>query len=266
MSKRVDKLFRRLRKEARCGFIAYVTCGDPSIDATVEIVGALEEAGADAIELGVPFSDPIADGPTIQEASQRSLSRGTNLRDCLDVARRIREKSEIPLILFSYLNPLMRYGLKEVTRDCAAAGVDSVLVTDLPPEEAKDFRAELHGNGLGLVFLLSPTSSRDRIRLVDRMSDGFIYYVSTTGVTGARNDLDPQLLARLEEIRDQVRRPLVVGFGVSKNEHYEALSSRSDAVVVGSAIVRAIGGGPAEGAASRAAEVVSSILNAGGAE
>lgn len=266
MSKRIDKLFKRLRKENRCGFIAYVTCGDPSLDATVQIIRALEEAGADAIELGVPFSDPIADGPTIQEASQRALSRGTSLSDCLEVARRVRETSEIPLILFSYLNPLMRHGLHEVARDGAAAGVDSVLVTDLPPEEAKEFGTQLRAKGLGLVFLLSPTSSRDRIRLVDRVSDGFIYYVSTAGVTGARNDLDPTLLARLDEIREQVRRPLAVGFGVSKREHYEALSSRCSAVVVGSAIVRAIGEGTPDGAAARAADVVSSILQEGSQE
>lgn len=259
--KRVDSLFRRLRKEDRCGFIAFVTCGDPSLDATVEIVHALDMAGADAIELGVPFSDPIADGPTIQESSQRALLNGTTLRDCLEVARRVRETSEVPLILFSYLNPLMRYGLREVARDAAKAGVDSILVTDLPPEEAKEFRSALHDSGIGLVFLLSPTSSSDRIRLVDRMSDGFIYYVSTTGVTGARTELDSRLLDRLDEIRGEVRRPLAVGFGVSKPEHHRALSARCSAVVVGSAIVRAIAEGDPAGAASRAGRVVETILS-----
>lgn len=261
--KRIDSLFKRLRREKRCGFIAYVTCGDPSVDATVEIVRALESAGADAIELGVPFSDPIADGPTIQEASQRALSRGTSLRDCLDVARRVRETSEIPLILFSYLNPLMRYGLEELARDAADSGIDSLLVTDLPPEDARELRAELHGVGLGMVFLLAPTSSPERIRIVDGMSDGFIYYVSTTGVTGARSDLDMRLIDRLEEIRKIVKLPLAVGFGVSKREHYEALASRCSAVVVGSAIVRAIGEGPPLGADERAGAVVRSILGSG---
>lgn len=261
--KRIDSLFRRLRKEKRCGFIAYVTCGDPSLDATVEIVRALERAGADAIELGVPFSDPIADGPTIQEASQRALETGTTVRDCLDVAARVRETSEIPLILFSYLNPLMRYGLGELARDAARAGIDSLLVTDLPPENAKELRSKVRGAGLGMIFLLAPTSSPERVDLVDRMSDGFIYYVSTTGVTGARRNLDARLLGRLEEIRHSVTLPLAVGFGVSERAHHDALSRHCDAVVVGSAIVRTIGQGPREGAADRAAAIVHSIRGTG---
>lgn len=258
--KRIDTLFRNLRKQDRCGFIAYVTCGDPSLDRTVDIVRALAEAGADAIELGVPFSDPIADGPTIQEASQRAIAHGTTVRDCLDVAHSVRNTSDIPLILFSYLNPLMRYGFTNLARDAADSGVDAVLVTDLPPEDSGELRSSLHASGLGIVFLLSPTSSRDRIKTIDKMSDGFIYYVSTTGVTGARNDLDPSLLDRLEEIRDGVSQPLVVGFGVSKHEQYVALSERCDAIVVGSAIVRAIGDGEPDGAADRGSAVVRSIL------
>ncbi|MDX1583736.1 MAG: tryptophan synthase subunit alpha [Thermoanaerobaculia bacterium] len=260
-AKRIDDLFRRLRKERRCGFIAYVTCGDPSIDATVEIIRAVAEAGADAIELGVPFSDPIADGPTIQAASQRALAHGTTLGHCLDVARRVREKTDIPLILFSYLNPLMRYGFDRLAKDAAESGVDSILVTDLPPEDATDLRKAMKGEGLGIVFLLAPTSSKKRISSVDKASTSFIYYVSTTGVTGARNDLDSSLLERLDEIRESVRKPLAVGFGVSKHEHYRMLAGRCSAVVVGSAIVRAIDDGGAEGAADRAASVVRSIVD-----
>lgn len=257
---RVDKLFRNLRREKRCGLIAYVTCGDPDVETTVAIVRALEQAGADAIELGIPFSDPIADGPVIQAAAYRALQRGTRVADVLDVARQIRSASQIPLIAFSYLNPVLRFGSERFATEAASAGIDSLLLTDLPPESAGELRAACRASGLGMVFLLSPTSSEKRIALIDRASNGFVYYVSTTGVTGTRSDLDPGLIERLKEIRTRVSMPLAVGFGVSKHEHYVALSPHCDAVVVGSAIVRAIAEGDREGAPERAAAVVRSIL------
>ena len=248
---RVDALFRRLKREGRCGLIAYVTCGDGD---TVRIVEELEDAGADAIELGVPFSDPIADGPVIQAAAQRALARGTTVRDVFRIAREIRTHSEIPLIAFSYLNPILRYGPQRFAVDAREAGIDSLLLTDLPPEVSADVRSALHEQSLGCVFLLAPTSTDARIRMVDKASDGFVYYVSTTGVTGARKDLDPALLARLDEVRGQLRKPIAVGFGISQHEHYALLRDRCDAIVVGSAIVRAV----AEGRPP--AEVVRSIL------
>jgi tryptophan synthase alpha chain len=257
---RVTKAFARLKKQGRCGLVAYVTCGDPGIDETVDIVRALEAAGADAVELGVPFSDPIADGPVIQEASWRALQRGTTIEDVFRIARRVRERSDVPLVAFSYLNPVMRYGVRRFAASCAESGIDSLLVTDLPPESSGDVQRALKSCGLGLVFLLAPTSSDERVRLVDRSTEGFIYYVSTTGVTGARRDLDEGLAARLDVIRKQVSKPLAVGFGISKREHYEALEGKCDAVVVGSAIVRAIADGDAAGAAERAARVVREIL------
>ncbi|MFA6956010.1 MAG: tryptophan synthase subunit alpha [Thermoanaerobaculia bacterium] len=257
---RVTKTFARLKKQGRCGLVAYVTCGDPGVDETVGIVLALAEAGADAIELGVPFSDPIADGPVIQAASWRALQRGTSIDDVLAIARRVREKSAVPLIAFSYLNPLMRYGIERFAANAAGAGIDSLLVTDLPPESSAEARKALKANGLGIVFLLAPTSSDERVRLVDRATDGFIYYVSTTGVTGTRRDLDEGLVARLEAIRGQVSKPLAVGFGISQREHYLALAGKCDAVVVGSAIVRAIAEGEPASAAERAAAVVRGIL------
>ena len=250
---RVKSLFRRLRDEQRLGLIAYVTCGDGP---TAEIIHALAEAGADAIELGVPFSDPIADGPVIQAAAQRALKNGTTIADIFAIARAVRERSEIPLIAFSYLNPVLRYGIARFAEDAAAAGIDSALLTDLPAERASEVKPALKARGLGATFLLAPTSSDARVAAVNRASDDFIYYVSTTGVTGARRELDPALLARLDEIRAHVTKPLAVGFGISKHEHYEALRGRCDAVVVGSAIVRAVG----EGGADAAAEVVRSIL------
>ncbi|HYI07837.1 MAG TPA: tryptophan synthase subunit alpha [Thermoanaerobaculia bacterium] len=245
---RVDALFKSLKKESRCGLIAYVTCGDGD---TVRIVEELEQAGADAIELGIPFSDPIADGPVIQAAAQRALAKGINTRDVFAMAREIRERSEIPLIAFSYLNPVMRYGSAAFACDAKAAGVDSVLLTDLPPEAATELRGAMHAEGLGTVFLLAPTSTDTRIRAIDKASDGFIYYVSTTGVTGTRSELDPALLTRLDEVRAKLKRPIAVGFGISRPEHYEMLRDRCDAIVVGSAIVRAIGNGESAGAVVR---------------
>lgn len=248
---RVDALFRRLKKEKRCGLIAYVTCGDGD---TVSIVRELEEAGADAIELGVPFSDPIADGPVIQAAAQRALAKGTTARDVLDIARRIRATSSIPLIGFSYLNPIMRYGVESFTRDAGESGIDALLLTDLPHENAQEVRTAARAAGLGTVFLAAPTSSDARLRAIDRASDGFVYYVSTTGVTGTRNELDPSLLERLDVVRGKLRRPVAVGFGISRHEHFELLRDRCDAIVVGSAIVKAIGEGRSPG------EVVRGIL------
>ena len=241
---RVDALFKRLRKEKRCGLIAYVTCGDSD---TVAIVEALANAGADAIELGIPFSDPIADGPVIQAAAQRALAKGTTARDVFAIARELRQRIDTPLIAFSYLNPILRYGAERFAADARAAGIDSLLLTDLPPEAAGELRKAMHAQGLGTVFLLAPTSTDARIRAIDKASDGFVYYVSTTGVTGARKELDPALLTRLDEVRGKLRHPIAVGFGISRHEHYLLLRERCDAIVVGSAIVRAVAEGrPAE--------------------
>jgi len=243
---RVKALFKRLKKDARCGVIAYVTCGDGD---TPRIVDELEAAGADAIELGIPFSDPIADGPVIQAASMRSLANGTTIHDVFAIARAIRERSQIPLIAFSYLNPIMRHGIVRFAADASEAGIDGVLITDLPPEAADD---TFKHAGMATTFLLAPTSTDARIRAVDRASDGFVYYVSTTGVTGTRSDLDPFLVERLAQVRAKVHNPLAVGFGISKREHYEQLRDKCDAIVIGSAIVRAVGEGRSAGDVLRA--------------
>ena len=245
---RVDALFKRLKMEQRCGLIAYVTCGDGD---TVSIVEELEAAGADAIELGIPVSDPIADGPVIQAAAQRALANGTTTKHVFAIAEAIRAKSEIPLVAFSYLNPVLRYGAERFAADAGAAGIDSLLLTDLPPEDSSDLRKALRARKLGCVFLLAPTSTDVRIRTVDRASDGFVYYVSTTGVTGARNELDPALLDRLDEVRAKLRKPVAVGFGISRHEHFAMLRERCDAIVVGSAIVRAVAEGRPPGAVVR---------------
>ena len=254
---RVKRLFRRLRDEQRLGLIAYVTCGDGP---TTDIILALAEAGADAIELGVPFSDPIADGPVIQAAAQRALRNGTTLSDIFTIARAVRERSDIPLIAFSYLNPVLRYGIERFAADASAAAIDSVLLTDLPAERASEVKPALRAHGLGAIFLLAPTSSDARVAAVNRVSDDFIYYVSTTGVTGTRRELAPALVARLDEVRAQVTKPLAVGFGISKHEHYDALRGRCAAVVVGSAIVRGVGEGGAAGAAGVVREILCGTL------
>ena len=253
---RVNSLFARLRKEVRCGLIAYITCGDPDSQTTVRIIEALKDAGADAIELGIPFSDPIADGPVIQAASQRALANGTKIDDVFAIARQI---SDVPLIAFSYLNPILRFGFERFAKRALSEGIDSVLITDLPVEASADVKSKL--GKLKSVFLLAPTSTSTRIAAVNRASDDFIYYVSTTGVTGARKELDSALLARLDEVRKKVTKPLAVGFGISEHAHYEALHDRCEAIVVGSAIVRAIADGDAAGAPDRAAAVVRRILD-----
>lgn len=257
---RIRTLFKTLGAQKRCGLIAYVTCGDPSLGATVEIVRALEAAGADAIELGVPFSDPVADGPVIQAAAQRALLKGTTMLDVLEVARRIRAFSEIPLIAFSYLNPIVRFGAERFATEAQQAGVDGVLITDLPPESSAELSATMHAHQLGTIFLAAPTSSERRLRAIAKASDHFVYYVSTTGVTGTRTELDPALVDRLDEVRRTIRKPVAVGFGISRHEHYEALREHCEAVVVGSAIVRAIAEGDEEGAPARAAAVVTAVL------
>lgn len=257
---RVTRLFARLQHERECGIVAYVTCGDPDVATTVEVIEALEEAGAACIELGVPFSDPIADGAAIQAASQRALAAGTTLRDVLAIGRRVRARSGIPLVLFSYLNPLLCYGFDRFAGEASEAGIDAVLVTDLPPEEGREARALMRRRGLASVLLASPTTGTKRLRAIARESDGFLYYVSTTGVTGARENLDPALAGRLPELRS-LGVPVAVGFGISRHEHVRALAGRVDAVVVGSAIVRAIEDGPAASAAERAAAVVRNLLH-----
>src|SRR5712692_4069978 len=259
-SSRLKRLFKKLRSERRLGLIAYITCGDPDRDTTVRIIEALERNGADAVELGIPFSDPIADGPVIQAASQRALARGTTVADVFAIARAVRDRSEIPLIAFSYVNPVMRYSAERFAADAELAGIDSMLLTDLPPEDAAEIQNAILAHRIGGIFLLAPTSTDARIAAVNRASDDFIYYVSTTGVTGARKDLDPALLARLAEVRKKVMKPLAVGFGISEHAHYETLRERCDAIVVGSAIVRAIAEGDAAGAPRRAAGVVRRIL------
>jgi len=242
---RIGILFERLRREHRCGMIAYLTAGDPTPDATPDLVAALERGGADLIELGVPFSDPIADGPVIQMAGDRAIRAGTTLSGVLAIAAKIRERSQIPLLLFTYLNPALRYGFARLARDAKAAGIDGCLLTDVSVEEASDYVKVMREAGIDTVFLAAPTSTDHRLKLVAEYSSGFVYLVSRTGITGEQQALADSALPLIERMRALTKLPLAMGFGISTAEQVAAIAEHADAVVVGSAIVRQIGQDPA---------------------
>ena len=237
---RIGPLFQTLKREHRCGMIAYLTAGDPSPEVTPDLIGALERGGADLIELGVPFSDPIADGPVIQQAGDRALAAGTTLAKVLDIAAKVRKRSQIPLLLFTYLNPVVRYGFEKLARDAKAAGIDGCLLTDASVEEAGEYVKVMRDAGLDTVFLAAPTSSERRLKLVAEYSSGFVYLVSRTGITGEQNEIAESALPLIRRMRALTDLPLAMGFGISKPEHVAALADHVDAVVVGSAIVRQI--------------------------
>ena len=237
---RITSKFNELKEKGRIALVTYITAGDPSLEVSEEIVLKLEESGADVIELGIPFSDPMADGPAIQRASERALTGGTTLKDVLRSVRNIRKVSEVPIILFGYYNPFLHYGLKEFSQEASEAGVDGVLVVDLPPEEAAEFELHTDKAGLDLVFLLAPTSTTERVELVARHASGFVYLVSVTGVTGVRPDLNYSLETLALQIQSISGLPVGVGFGVSTPEQVEKIAEYADGVIVGSAIVRII--------------------------
>ena len=239
-STRISKRFAELRAAGELGLVAYITAGDPSLDATHKFVLALAEAGADVIELGVPFSDPLADGPTIQRASERALKSGTTLTRVLELVRRIRQSSEVPLVLFSYYNPILQMGLEKFAASAKQAGADGVLATDLTPEESDDYRRILHAHQLDTIFLAAPTSSDERLQLIASCSSGFLYIISRTGVTGAKDSLPDELPALLRRARRFTSLPIAVGFGISLPGHVSVLGGLADAAVVGSALVSEI--------------------------
>jgi len=236
--KQVEDLFRKLRLEGKTAFIPYICAGDPSLDVTRQLVFALERAGSDILELGVPFSDPIADGPTIQRATGRALKAGTNLREILSLVEGIRGESGIPIFLMTYYNPPFRYGLERFCRDAASVGVDGLIIPDLPPEEAIEYLELANKYELATVFLAAPTSSPDRLRLIASASSGFIYCVSITGVTGARERLSDEIGPMVERLRGLTDKPIGVGFGISNPEHVKEVGKIADAAIVGSAIIR----------------------------
>jgi len=239
-STRISKRFADLRASGELGIVAYITAGDPSLDATLQFVLALAEAGADVIELGVPFSDPLADGPTIQRASERALKSGTTLAGVLNLVRRIRQSSQVPLVLFSYFNPILQMGLEKFASVAASAGADGVLATDLTPEESADYRRILAAHHLDTIFLGAPTSTDERLAKIAACSSGFLYLISRTGVTGAKDALPDDLPSLLRRARAVTHLPIAVGFGISLPGHVSVLGGLADAAVVGSALVSEI--------------------------
>jgi tryptophan synthase alpha chain len=243
---RISETFRRLMKKGRKAFIPYVTAGDPSLDKTAEMVHILEECGADIIELGVPFSDPLADGPTIQRASERALKNGVTLRKVISLVRDLRQSTQVPLVLMTYFNPVFKYGVENFVGNARVAGVDGVIIPDLPPDEAENFIRLSRKASLDTIFLLAPTSTDERIRKVSKASSGFIYYVSMTGITGANLSLDGSMETLISSIRKFTDKPIAVGFGVSTPDEASMVSKLADGVIVGSAIVKRLHEAPDE--------------------
>lgn len=242
-ARRVEQALRAARASGRLGFVPFVVAGDPDLETTVLHAGALARAGADVLELGVPFSDPLADGPTIQRATERALASGTDLAAVLEALPAIRAAASIPIVLFGYANPFFRYGAERFAERAAAAGADGVLVTDLPPEEAGPLAQPCRARGLATVFLAAPTSTDARLATVGGASSGFVYLVSRAGVTGVRDDLAEGVRALTTRVRAHTALPIAVGFGVSRGEHVAALRGAAEAFVVGSALVERIGAG-----------------------
>jgi tryptophan synthase alpha chain len=237
---RIRARFRELSNRGEMGIIAYITAGDPSLGASEKIVLAAAEAGADVVELGVPFSDPVADGPTIQRASERALRAGTTLAGVLELVAKVRRQSGVPLVLFTYYNPLLQMGAEKFATAASKAGADGILVTDLTPEESAEYRTVMSAHNLDTVYLVAPTSTDARIEQIAKLSGGFLYLISRTGVTGAREALPDQLPALVRRVRKFTMLPVAVGFGISLPTHVTVLGGIADAAVVGSALVAEI--------------------------
>jgi tryptophan synthase alpha chain len=235
---RIALVFKKL-KNKRAAFIPFIVAGDPDLKTTEALVLKIAECGADIIELGIPFSDPLADGPTIQTASQRALKNGVHVKEILGMAERLKG-IDTPLILMTYFNPVFQYGLRSFAEDCRRSGINGVIIPDVPPEEARPWVLEAKSLNLDTIFLLAPTSSTERIKLASRYSRGFLYYVSVTGVTGARGKLPDEMEAAIGQIRKYSRKPVAVGFGISTPDQVKEVSRLADGVIVGSAIVKII--------------------------
>ena len=239
-SSRISATFARLRAEGRVGVGPYLTVGYPDLDSALDLVPAIARGGADMVELGIPFSDPLADGPTIQRSSQQALENGVSVRHCLETARRLRERIDIPLIFMGYYNPLLAYGLDRFVADAAAAGADGLIVPDVPPAESDDLLSACREHGLDLILMLAPTSTDEDIREVARRASGFIYCVSVVGITGARESVSAGLPDFINRVRAHTDLPLAVGFGVSRAEHVARIGQLAEAVMVGAALISRI--------------------------
>ncbi|HZR26362.1 MAG TPA: tryptophan synthase subunit alpha [Vicinamibacterales bacterium] len=240
MSSRIADTFARIKTDRRPGLVTYVTAGDPDLATTADILKTLDRAGADVLEVGVPFSDPLADGPVIQRATERALASGTTLRGVLELVAQVRPHVTAPIVIFSYANPILRLGAETFAQTAAKAGVDGVLALDLPIEEAGEFHATLAKSGLDMIFLLSPTTTDARIRRAGELGSGFLYGISRLGVTGARDQVASGAEAMVRRIRAQTQLPVALGFGISRPEHVAEVTTFADAAVVGSALVSVI--------------------------
>ena len=260
---RISATFERLRQKKEKALIPFITAGYPDLGTTRRLIFQFEQCGADLLELGVPFSDPMADGPVIQYASEIALARGTSLERILGLVKTVRRKSSIPVILMGYYNPFFKFGLKAFTRAAKEAGVDGLLIVDLPPEEAVEMKMHTDRAGLDLIFLLAPTSGPERINSIVKHASGFIYYVSLTGVTGVRSTLDRTIRNQLETIRKKSPLPIGVGFGISTPEHAKTVAQWADAVVVGSALIKIISGSTSKtGAVQNAGRFIRALKTA----
>jgi tryptophan synthase alpha chain len=240
MTSRISRKFLSLKKQKNKAFIAYIMAGDPSIQRTKEMVRILEDCGVDIIELGVPFSDPLADGPVIQAAAQRALEAGTTLHTVIDLVGDLRKTTQIPIILMTYYNPIFKYGEDTFIDHASSAGVDGIIVPDLPPDEAEKMMKLTKKKPFDLIFLLAPTSTEDRIKKVAQASRGFIYYVSITGITGSKLSLDPAIESHMSRIRSVSDTPIAVGFGISTPDEASLVARFADGVIIGSAIVKKV--------------------------
>jgi len=263
---RIAEMFAGARAEGRVAFMPFATTGYPDLETSVAIVNAMVEGGADAIELGVPFSDPLADGPSVQRASQASLEAGTKPGDAIDVVRRLRADGvAVPLILMGYFNTFIAYGEERLISDAARAGADGFIIVDLPPEESDETLALCRKHGLDLIFLVAPTSDDERVEQVLQRAGGFIYCVGVVGVTGARSELAAELPAFLKRLRGKTALPLAVGFGISRREHVVALQGLADAAIVGAALVDTIASSPREERVERVRRYVEVLTGRTGA-
>jgi tryptophan synthase alpha chain len=236
---RIEQTFKRLKRRGQAALIPFIVAGDPDLKTTEALVIRMAESGAHIVELGVPYSDPLADGPTIQAASQRALQKGVNLEDIFGLAKRLKDIT-CPLVLLTYFNPIFRHGLKAFAENCQRSGIEGVIIPDLPPEEARPWIEEARKLGVDAIFLAAPTSPPERIRLVSRLSRGFIYYVSITGVTGARGKLPEELKSAVGRIKEESKKPVAVGFGISTPDQAREVSRFADGVIVGSAVVKIV--------------------------
>ena len=240
MRSRIDRKFRELKRKKKKAFIAFIMAGDPSLAVTKKLISELEDSGADIIELGVPFSDPLADGPTIQRASERALKKGVNLNSVFNLVKSARVYTEIPIVFLTYYNLVLHYGLSRFIEKARHSGMDGVVIPDLPPEESFELRRIAAKNNVAIIHLAAPTSSEKRLKNIAASSTGFIYYVSLTGTTGARKKLPKEITASLSRIRRITRKPVCVGFGISTTGQVKTISRSADGVIVGSAIIKVI--------------------------